>query len=99
MVKSLGKMISKWGIKIHQDLGNLQFMVPIPWVYFSVEVGVEFVEIEDMRSGEATQTQAPTNPLCPLVFGNVALWPSSPSPGPGIPALLGAAGLGPVSEK
>lgn len=43
-------MISKWGIKIYQDLGNLQFMVPIPWVYFSVEVGVEFVEIEDMVS-------------------------------------------------
>lgn len=45
-------MISKWGIKIHKDPGKIHYMVTIPWVCFSVEAGVEFVEIEDMGSSD-----------------------------------------------
>ena len=49
-VRVLGKVTSKWGIKIHQDPGKIPLRVPIAWVCFSVEAGVEFVEIEDISS-------------------------------------------------
>ena len=40
-MRLLGKMISKWVINILPDSGKIQFLVPIPWLCFSLDVGVE----------------------------------------------------------
>ena len=40
-MRFLGKMISKWVVNILLDPGKIQFLVCIPWFYFSLDVGVE----------------------------------------------------------